>query len=89
MRELREETGLNGLAWQYIGEHSHHYPDRQLRFSLFSCRCDAGSALRCESAHAWAALAAVATYPMPAANRAMLDMLGLSRQDGGESSTRD
>jgi len=75
MRELQEETGLTGFDWQCIGSHSFSYPDRLLHFELFSCRCASLTELSCESGHAWVSTWALADYPMPEANHALLPML--------------
>jgi len=75
MRELQEETGLTGSAWQSLGTHSFSYPDRLLHFQLFSCLCASFTALSCESGHAWVRIDALADYPMPEANSALLPML--------------
>jgi len=74
-RELREETGLTGSAWQAIGTHHFSYPDRILHFHLFRCQCKPPTRLACESPHTWATADSLTTYPMPAANRKMLHLI--------------
>jgi len=76
MRELQEETGLTGSAWRHLGAQSFTYPDRLLHFQLFSCRCEQIVGLSCESGYAWVSVDALAGYPMPEANGALLPMLG-------------
>jgi len=75
MRELREETGLTGSDWQYLGQHSFAYPDRLLHFHLFSCLCEDTKPLACESAHTWANANRLASYAMPDANTELLPLL--------------
>jgi 8-oxo-dGTP pyrophosphatase MutT (NUDIX family) len=77
MRELREETGLTGSDWQYLGQHSFAYPDRLLHFHLFRCLCEpVATTLACESPHAWVKHSRLSAYPMPDANQAFIALLG-------------
>jgi len=80
-RELREETGLSGTAWQQLGESSHTYPDRQLHFVLYACHCDDLARLRPESDTVWAPLSELASYPMPEANANLIPLLRLPAQE--------
>jgi len=74
-RELKEETGLSGSDWTYLGEYQHPYPDRQLHFFLFRCQCRNNNRLTAESVHIWINIDDIANYPMPAANRELITML--------------
>nr|WP_167632097.1 (deoxy)nucleoside triphosphate pyrophosphohydrolase [Mariprofundus ferrooxydans] len=92
MRELQEETGLTGSTWQSLGTHSFTYPDRLLHFQLFGCLCASLTSLGCESEHAWVARDRLVDYPMPAANSALLGMLGAYRvsvKDGNQDEDQD
>jgi len=75
MRELKEETGLDGIQWRLLGTHCFDYPDRQLHFLLFSCLCENLEELNCESPHTWAEPGDLNDYPMPDANRALVSIL--------------
>jgi len=79
MRELREETGLTGSDWQYLGRHSFAYPDRLLHFHLFRCLCKDTKPLACESPHAWVKHSRLSAYPMPSANKELLHLLNEHR----------
>ena len=74
-RELSEETGLTGQNWRPLGEYQHDYPDRTLRFHLFGCDGLDPDALHSTEAHAWVPAGRLGEYPMPEANRALLDCL--------------
>jgi mutator protein MutT len=74
-RELKEETGLTGSNWKYMGTHSHAYPDRLLHFYLFSCACDTATAMETASAYIWARECELTDYPMPDANYELISML--------------
>jgi len=75
VRELKEETGLNGTAWQSICNQSFEYPDCLLHFELFSCVCHDLSLLDTESTHVWSAIGDLTDYPMPAANDVFIAVL--------------
>ncbi len=74
-RELKEETGLIGSDWKYMGTHSFEYPDRQLRFFLFACVCDSATVMETESSYIWVKDSELTDYPMPGANRELIRML--------------
>jgi mutator protein MutT len=74
-RELQEETGLSGRQWQKLGETSYSYPDRLLKFILFSCLCPDTSGLQAKAEHRWVHCNKVNDYPMPEANARLLPML--------------
>ncbi len=74
-RELQEETGLSASDWRQLEEHRFSYADRALHFTLFSCLCRDTDALQPESAHLWARCDQLNEYPMPEANRALVQML--------------
>jgi len=76
-RELLEETGLTGHNWHPLGEHHHTYPDRTLHFHLFGCDCNHPDTLHSMEAHAWVPANKLSEYPMPEANRALLDLIRL------------
>jgi len=76
IRELREETGLEGNDWQLLGDSTFEYPDRLLHFFLFSCQCNHHpERVVCEASHTWADVGQLADYPMPDANKALLQMI--------------
>lgn len=77
MRELREETGLIGSDWQYLGQHSFTYPDRLLHFHLFSCLCKHIASIACESEYAWVKRFELSDHPMPDANQALIPLLNI------------
>ena len=74
-RELAEETGLEGLDWRNLGQSTHTYPDRMLVFHLFSCQVTDAFSLNPESDYAWVAPDHLGQYPMPDANKALLELL--------------
>lgn len=75
IRELREETGLNGKGWQTVGQHSHGYPDRELHFLLFACRAPLSDKVQSTDEFAWVKINNLDACPMPEANAAMNNML--------------
>lgn len=75
IRELQEETGLNGTCWQALGTHSHCYPDRKLHFLLFACRVPLSEKIQSADEFAWVKINNLDVYPMPEANTAMNNML--------------
>ena len=74
-RELKEETGLFGRQWQKLGEAGYSYPDRSLKFILFSCLCPDISELQTETEHVWIHSDKLLDYPMPEANTRLIPML--------------
>jgi len=74
-RELAEETGLTGQSWRSLGEYQHTYPDRTLHFHLFGCDGLNPDSLNSNEAHAWVPADKLGEYPMPEANRALLDLI--------------
>jgi len=74
-RELKEETGLCGRRWQKLGEAGHPYPDRNLKFILFSCLCPDTSGLQTETECMWIPGDKLGDYPMPEANARLLPLL--------------
>jgi len=76
-RELTEETGMTGQNWRPLGEYQHDYPDRTLHFHLFACDCNHPDTLHSMDAHAWVPVNKLGEYPMPEANRALLDLIRL------------
>jgi len=74
-RELKEETGLFGRQWQKLGEAGYSYPDRSLKFILFSCLCPDISELQTETEHIWTHSDKLLDYPMPEANTRLIPML--------------
>ncbi len=82
-RELKEETGLTGSDWKYMGTHSFEYPDRLLHFFLFTCVCDTATVMETESAYIWARDNELTDYPMPDANSELIKMLKTEAGIGG------
>ena len=78
VRELEEETGLEGKEWKFLGDSTFEYPDRLLHFLLFRCRCENLASLDCESPHLWVEPDQLSDYPMPEANLALIQMLHTS-----------
>jgi len=74
-RELKEETGLEGESWKLLGTHSFDYPDRQLHFLLFGCICENTEPISCESPHTWAETNKLHEFPMPDANKDLIQLL--------------
>ncbi|NWF36881.1 NUDIX domain-containing protein [Mariprofundus sp. KV] len=81
IRELSEETGLEGNDWQLLGDSTFEYPDRLLHFFLFSCQCHHPEALACESSHLWSEPDQLSSYPMPDANKALLHIIQAKLKD--------
>jgi len=75
VRELQEETHLNGTKWRHLGTSSHSYIEKNLDFILFLCFCPNISTLHPESEPAWVKLHQLNHYPMPKANQEFLTML--------------
>ncbi len=77
VRELREETGLNGKLWRLVGRHTHTYHDTTLHFHLFFCRVSAtkSTKLNAESAYTWCPIRSLSRQTMPEANQALVAML--------------
>jgi peptide-methionine (S)-S-oxide reductase len=75
VRELREETGLAGQCWQFLGKRTHCYDDRRLEIGFFTCVCVDSSKLNTESEGAWKRLAELGSLPMPQANEKLVSML--------------
>ncbi len=76
-RELAEETGLAGTDWRLLGEHEYRYPDRALHFHLFACHGACSGELNSSGKYTWAPVMALKNYPMPTANRTLLDGIDL------------
>ncbi len=74
-RELKEETGFSGRQWRKLGEADYSYPDRSLKFILFSCLCPDTSELHAETEHIWIHCDKLHDYPMPKANTRLIPML--------------
>ncbi|MDQ6968283.1 MAG: NUDIX domain-containing protein [Mariprofundaceae bacterium] len=77
MRELKEETNLDGTAWQWLCERHFEYPDRALHIHLFRCICSDLKTLKKESTYVWSPLGGLNRYPMPAANDLFVEALQL------------
>ena len=75
IRELTEETGLEGSDWKFLGDSTFEYPDRLLHFFLFICQCDDLKPIACESTHVWIESDQLSSYPMPDANKALLQTI--------------
>jgi len=85
IRELKEETALEGKAWSFLGDSTYEYPDRLLHFLLFRCLCDNLAPLACESPHLWVKSDQLSDYPMPEANRQLIDLLDTSPSTSSKS----
>jgi 8-oxo-dGTP pyrophosphatase MutT (NUDIX family) len=81
MRELKEETGLDGSNWRFLGDSTFEYPDRLLHFFLFSCLCSNLQPLECENSHIWAEPDQLSSYPMPDANQSLLQIIQTKLKD--------
>lgn len=75
VREFREETGLTGDGWQYLGKATHCYDDRSLEIGFFTCACVDPTRLHAESEYVWTPLAELGSRPMPPANVKLVSML--------------
>jgi len=81
VRELHEETKLSGKFWRHLGQSSHAYADRTLNFFLFICACSDISHIHAESVYAWVKRDALDRYPMPEANKILINMLFMNEVD--------
>jgi len=81
IRELKEETNLSGKLWRHLGKSSHHYNDRILNFLLFVCCCPDISKMSPESKHLWVKRNQLHDYPMPEANKPLINMLFMDEVD--------
>lgn len=75
-RELLEETSLEGSAGEPLTVFVHSYPDRQLRMHAFLFRDPEGEVrIDDDRPWEWTAPDALASLPMPEANRSILKAL--------------
>ncbi|PCI43868.1 MAG: NTP pyrophosphohydrolase [Proteobacteria bacterium] len=81
LRELKEETNLSGKIWRHLGKSSHSYADRTLHFLLFVCYCPDISNIHAESEYIWLKRDTLDPYPMPEANKKLIDMLFMDEVD--------
>jgi len=81
VREFKEETGLSGKLWRHLGKSSHSYADRTLHFLLFVCYCPDISNIHAESEYIWLKRDTLDAYPMPEANKKLIDMLFMDEVD--------
>ena len=75
IRELKEETNIQGRSWRHIGKHKHAYPDKTLYFLFFFCRHIGQNRIHCESDFAWFKLHQLQALAMPEANQTLIQML--------------
>lgn len=75
IRELTEETGLEGSDWKFLGDSTFQYPDRLLHFFLFSCHCENIAQPETESDYNWFSLHELHSLEMPEANAALVDII--------------
>ncbi|MDQ6973512.1 MAG: NUDIX domain-containing protein [Mariprofundaceae bacterium] len=78
VRELREETGLQGKRWRHLGKTSYTYDECALNFMIFVCQCRDTTAFQPESNHAWVQRDDLEAYPMPEANQKIVSMLQMN-----------
>jgi len=81
VRELKEETNLSGKLWRHLGKSSHSYDTLTLHFLLFVCYCPDISNIKPESEHVWVNRDKLDAYPMPEANKELIDMLFIGEVD--------
>lgn len=76
VRELREELGIEVAVGELFDRVLHDYPERAVELRFFLCRLLAGEprALGCD-AFAWVHPSELARYPMPPADRPVLERL--------------
>lgn len=74
-RELKEETGIDGKHWQYIGQYTHTYAEFVLTFSFYICRCPNLSIIQAESAFIWCKTQNLHDLDMPEANQMLIQKL--------------
>ncbi|MDX8409345.1 MAG: NUDIX domain-containing protein [Mariprofundales bacterium] len=73
-RELAEETGVTGKEWRHCHHWQHHYPDRQLTFTLFQATLTGNAALVCESPWRWIEANRLQAKMFPPANHEILPL---------------
>ena len=81
VRELKEETGLQGKRWRHLGKASHAYGQQRLNFLFFVCFCPDLATLDCESPYAWYTRDMLQHLMMPEANAKLTPMLLLPEVD--------
>jgi len=81
VRELREETGLQGKRWRHLGKTSYVYDACALNFIIFVCQCDDTTHFEPESEHRWVKRNQLNAYPMPPANQKIIAMLDMREMD--------
>ncbi|MDQ6952091.1 MAG: NUDIX domain-containing protein [Mariprofundaceae bacterium] len=81
VRELREETGLQGKRWRHLGKTSHVYDECSLHFIIFVCQCHDTTPFQAESEYAWVRRDDLEAYPMPEANQKIMVMLQMDELD--------
>ncbi len=72
-RECREELGVNCRSSRKLAELTHYYTVFQVRLHAFVCIPPAG--LPTDRTHRWVPLADLGQYPMPSANRQVVERL--------------
>ena len=76
MRELKEETALQGKHWRHISKHVHNYADQKLAFVFFFSRLKGNvSNLQSEDEWMWCKLDALQSLEMPDANIELVQSL--------------
>jgi 8-oxo-dGTP diphosphatase len=74
IREMREETGLTGGAWEPLCVHAHDYADRRVRLHAFVVRDPEGEP-SADPAWTWVPWACLAELRLPEANAAIVEAL--------------
>jgi len=76
VRELREETGLDGVDPQPLVKFDHDYPGRSLRLHCFVLNCAEGECVEDEARQwTWTTVPELAGLSMPEANQEILAAL--------------
>ncbi|MDQ6994792.1 MAG: NUDIX domain-containing protein [Mariprofundaceae bacterium] len=81
VRELKEETGLQGKRWRHLGKTSYVYEQCSLQFIIFVCQCDDALNFKPESEPIWIKREQLHDYPMPKANEKIIAMLNMPEID--------
>lgn len=79
VREVKEEVGLNALAYNYLGEIQHTYKLQPISLLVYHIHQFDGEATRCEAQMdiRWESLTNLKEYDFPAAN---LEIIALIKQ---------
>lgn len=75
-RELAEELGVGSAIGRQIADVEHDYPEKRVRIRFFLADIDEEPRAVVHREVRWIALDELAAYPVPAANQAVVRMIG-------------